>query len=164
MFYVVDAANRVVEVDLDWDEFLLHNGGTAQSARDQVLGRALEGFMAGDSTRMFVRVALDAARLKGLTRVLPYRCDSPTERRHFEMIVSPAGAGHVRVDHRLLRADVRPTPGRPWVGRTTARWRCSQCLAVRQAGSPMWVGADRAAPGGPVAEDVCPDCARRLFA
>jgi hypothetical protein len=167
MFYVIDAKNCVVDVDSDWDSSLSSNGGAAHAARSQVLGRPLDQFLAGDATKMFVRAALDAARLLGQTRVLPYRCDSPTERRQFEMVISPASGGHVKVEHRLLSSQVRPasrstsrSTGGP---HPTGGWRCSQCLAVRYAGSLHWTSADVAAAGAPLAQDVCPSCASRLF-
>ena len=172
MFYVIDANNRLVDVDRDWDSFLSHNGGAAHAASQQVLGQPLDQFLAGDATKMFVRAALDAARLLGQTRALPYRCDSPSERRQFEMVISPVGNGHVKVEHRLLSSQARTTrPSAP--AQPTALWRCSQCLAVRHAGSPDWLSTDVAgldvahsgATGthGPLAQDVCPSCARRLF-
>ena len=164
MFYVVDASNRVVEVDGDWDDTLSRNGGAAHALRSRVLGRPLESFLAGDATRMFVRASLDAVRLLGETRVLPYRCDSPTERQQFEMVISLQDSGHVKVAHRLLNREPRVRRQRPPVGSLVAAWRCSQCLSVRAAGTPDWIGADVAAPDGPLAQDVCPACASRLFA
>jgi hypothetical protein len=171
MFYVIDAKNCVVDVDSDWDSSLSSNGGAAHAARSQLLGRPLDQFLAGDATKMFVRAALDAARLFGQTRVLPYRCDSPTERRQFEMVISPMSGGHVKVEHRLLSSQARPasrsasqSASRSESGALPAAgWRCSQCLAVRHAGSLHWTSADVAAAGAPLAQDVCPSCASRLF-
>jgi hypothetical protein len=164
MFYVVDASNCVVDLGSDWDDFLTVNGGAAHSSRSRVLGQPLENFLAGDATRMFVRAALDAARLFKQTRVLPYRCDSPTERRQFEMVISPWGTNQVKVEHRLVSSQVRQVRRALQDGAGQASWRCSQCLAVRHSGSLEWVSADVAAPGGPLAQDVCPSCSRRLFA
>lgn len=164
MFYVVDAGNRVLEVDSDWDEFLLRNGGAPHAASDGVLGRSLESFMIGDATKMFVRASLDAVRRSGQERSLPYRCDSPTERRQFEMRISPHANGQVKVEHRLIDASAHE-PGRRSGGVSArAGWRCSQCLAVRHVGSQRWIGANVAPPGAPLAQDVCPGCVGRLFA
>ncbi len=167
MFYVIDASNSVVEVGSDWDSFLTNNGGVAHAERSRVIGQPLDRFLAGDATKMFVRAALDAARLFGQTRVLPYRCDSPTERRMFEMVICPADSGHVKVEHRLVSSQARPNRpagagDRPNAA-STAGWRCSQCLAVRHAGSATWLSADLAGAGGPLAQDVCPSCASMLF-
>lgn len=163
MFYVVDAANRVVSLDDDWDAALARSGGAAHCLRERVLGRPLENFIAGDTTKMFVRSALDAVRLLGQSRSLSYRCDTPHERREFAMIISPHGPGQVKVAHVLQSHSVRAPAARARSGPSAARWRCSQCLAVRHAGSPHWTEADGLASGDPVATDVCPRCADRLF-
>lgn len=164
MHYVVDSLNRVIDVDAEWDVTATGNQGGATALRAQVIGRPIEGFMMGDATRMFMRAALDAARLLGETRVLPYRCDSPDVRRRFEMVISPLSDGHVRVTHRLLSHEPRkPRKPRPLPVPLTG-WHCSQCNAVRRPGSPNWLEEeltlnDRLA----LAQDVCPTCARRLF-
>lgn len=163
MFYVVDGSNRITDLNPDWDEFATRNGGGAQVTRDQVIGRPLDSFLSGDATRMFVHAALDAVRLLGHTRVLPYRCDSPTERRRYEMVISPAPEGGVRVEHRLISCETRQ-PRRPeWPATLTSGWRCSQCLSVRLPGSTEWISAD-AVSRPPLAQDVCPACVSRLFA
>jgi hypothetical protein len=162
--YVVDQANRIVDVDGDWDVSAAeHTESAVAPTGAKIIGQPLEAFMAGDTTKMFVRSALDAARLLGETRRLPYRCDSPSERRRFEMVISPLAAGHVKVAHVLVEAMprvARPAIALPAVG---AGWRCSQCLLVRLVGSHEWndPGLDLSAP---LADDVCPPCSRRLFA
>jgi hypothetical protein len=163
MFYVVDGSNRVVDLDPGWDEFAARNGGGVQVTREQVIGRPLDHFLSGDATRMFVHAALDAARLLGQTRVLPYRCDSPTERRRYEMVISPAPAGSVRVEHRMLSCETRPPRRTERTTTLATGWRCSQCLSVRLPGSTAWVSAD-AVDRPPLAQDVCPACVSRLFA
>jgi hypothetical protein len=75
--------------------------------------------------------------------------------------MSPLGQGLVKVEHRQVFAETPPTPRRDRpAGRAKAGWRCSQCLAVRLAGSAEWVEDE-----GPVglAQDVCPSCARQVF-
>jgi hypothetical protein len=161
MHYTVDLSNRIIDVGDDWDAAAEHGGGAAAAMRANVVGKPLEDFMAGDATKMFVRAALEATRLRGETRVLPYRCDSPSERRRFDMVISPLGQGLVRVEHRLVFAEARPpTRSTRPVARAWAGWRCSQCLAVRLTGSGDWVEDDDSVR---LAQDVCPTCARKLF-
>jgi hypothetical protein len=161
MHYTVDLSNRIIDVDDDWDAAAELGGAAAAAMRASIVGRPLTDFMAGDETKMFVRAALDATRLRSETRVLPYRCDTPTERRRYDMVMSPLGEGLVKVEHRLVMAEARPMRrrDRPAV-RAKAGWRCSQCLAVRLAGSGEWVEDD-----DPIrlAQDVCPRCARQVF-
>lgn len=163
MHYVVDHSNRIVGVDGNWDANATEQSqGGAAPTGDKIIGRPLEEFLAGDATKMFVRAALDAARLLGESRRLPYRCDGPHERRRFEMVISPLAGGHVKVEHVLVEALPRiASRPRPRLA-SSAGWRCSQCLGVRLVGSTEWGPADLDL-GALLAQDVCPSCARRLF-
>lgn len=150
-------------MDEHWDASAAeqsHRGAAPTS--DKIIGRQLEAFLAGDATKMFVRAALDAARLLGESRRLPYHCDGPNGRRRFDMVISPLADGHVKVEHVLIEA--RPRVVRPPRARlaVSAGWRCSQCLLVRLVGSTEWGDAHLEA-SAPLAYDVCPSCARRLF-
>jgi hypothetical protein len=159
MEYTVDQSNRIMSVDDDWDTAAA-NSVPKGPLSATIVGRPLQDFLAGDATRMFVRSALDAVRLLGETRVLPYRCDSAEERRFFEMVISPLQQGRVKVEHRLVCAQARAPRPRVAAPRTLAGWRCSQCLAVRLMGASQWVEAEGFEP---LAQDVCPSCASQLF-
>ncbi len=163
MHYLVDKSNRIIDVDENWDDAAARAQGGAGSMREGIIGRPLDGFMVGDATRMFVRAALDAARLSGKTRVLPYRCDNADQHRRFEMVITPLDDGLVQVEHRLLDARPRVARGQPSTrARVLAGWRCSQCLFVRFSGSSDWLDTDLE-PGALLAQDICPRCASRLF-
>lgn len=162
MMYEVDGQNRVVDVDADWDATAESTKGGSRAMRASIIGRPLEAFMSGDATKMFVRAALDAARLLGETRVLPYRCDVPGERRHCEMVISPLANGRVRVAHKLVLAEaVVPRSQLPNL-RALAGWRCSQCCRVRLSGCDEWAESD-AQFDARLVSDVCQDCAKALF-
>jgi hypothetical protein len=160
MFYRIDAANRIVEVSPEWDDFARVNDGKENALSSTVVGRPLDDFLAGDATRMFVRAAIDAARLLSQPRVLPYRCDSPTQRRRFEMHISADAQGSVTVTHCLV--DTQPRPARLHHRTAIGGWRCSQCLSVRLPGGREWISAD-ALTTSALAQDICPACAGRLF-
>lgn len=167
MHYVVDNANLIVDVDDSWDEAAAAAEGGTGAMRHRVMGRPLEAFMLGDATKMFVRAALEAARVLGQTRVLPYRCDTPSEHRRFEMVISPLAGGHVKVEHRLILATPvahRTRRSLPSViqGQERVGWRCSQCLKVRMLSTNVWLEVERP-PLGTLTQDVCPTCANGLF-
>jgi hypothetical protein len=169
IFYLVDRSNVILDAGDGWDEAAVQADGGLRALRTQIIGKPLESFIVGDATRMFVRACLDSARHKKSTRVLPYRCDSATDHRSFEMIITPLDQGHVRVEHALTEARLRArrSPLRQKlnhsdVGSQRLGWRCSQCLCVRLLGQDDW----RPLPLEPqqkLAQDVCPDCAQRLF-
>jgi hypothetical protein len=154
-----------VAVNAQWDELAQASNGGAGCNSARVIGRPLLDFVAGDATRMFVRAALSAVRLLHQKRVLPYRCDSPSERRRFEMVISPLQNGHVLVEHVLVHAQARPPSLQRWAasGRQRAGRRCSQCLSVKPRASQAWRSAeDVDAPL--LATDVCPPCMAQLVA
>lgn len=160
MYYRLDHADRIIEVHSDWDAFSSANGGGLRSRSVSVVGRPLLDFVAGDAPRMFMRAALQAARLLGERRTLPYRCDSPSHRRHFEMAVIAGPERGVLVEHILLREELRS----PGMGSAPAKGRgirCSQCLSLQRWPQPRWLPADQVAIQAP-ATAVCPTCASRL--
>jgi hypothetical protein len=110
---------------------------------------------------MFVRAAIDAARHLRQPRLLPYRCDSPTERRRFDMVITPQTNGDVLVEHRLISSEPRPTRRKRPISAARG-WRCSQCLSVCVEGNVQWLRVEEA-PEGLLAADVCPACAIQLF-
>jgi hypothetical protein len=162
MLYEVDAQNIVVDVDTEWDAEAERMNGGFGAMRANIVGRPLESFMSGDATKMFVRAALDAARLMGETRVLPYRCDIPGERRHCEMVISPLANGHVKVVHKLVLAVPTAPRHKLRKARALAGWCCSQCCRVRLSGSDEWVESIQQFDSRLVS-DVCQDCAKALF-
>jgi hypothetical protein len=149
-------------VDEGWDAAAEQAQGRAGCKRANIIGRALEDFMVGDATKMFVRAALDAARILAQTRVLPYRCDSADQHRRFEMVISPMGDGCVQVEHRLVFAEPRGLRKPSSRARALVGLRCSQCLSVRIGGRTEWADAELE-PGTMLAQDICPRCAGRLF-
>ncbi len=162
MMYEVDAQNIVVNVDSEWDAEAGRVNGGSGAMRVSIVGRQLESFMSGDATKMFVRAALDAARLLGETRVLPYRCDVPGERRYCEMVISPLANGHVTVAHKLVLAEAKVPSRQLHKLRALTGWRCSQCCRVRLSGSDVWIESEDQFDSRLVS-DVCQDCAKALF-
>ena len=155
IWYRLDSADRIAEVSAEWDAVADGHGAPGARAAN-VVGRRIMEFLSGDPARMFVSAAVQSARVFRRPVTLPYRCDSDSERRRFEMSLHPVDDGGVRVEHQLVSVEPRPT-----VVATTGGWRCSQCLRVRRPGSTMW--EETGAPPRFVALDVCPDCAGRLF-
>jgi hypothetical protein len=175
-WYRLDADDRLVAVDPAWDNFARANEGGAACAA-LVLGRPLRDFLSGDATRMFLESALQAARLTGRARTLPYRCDAPGRQRELEMVITPQPDGGALVEHRLLATRERPPTARfrttsaaaPADAGPLGHWRrCSQCLRVQGPGpdrawhgAARWARTEPAAAAGrsvPVVDTVCHDC------
>lgn len=163
VFYEIDSHDRIVALNAEWDTQAAQGDGGPQCTAAAIIGRPLMDIMAGDATRMFIRSALQAVRLLGQTRRLPYRCDSPTDRRRFEMIISPLPAGGVRIEHVLVEQSPR-LPGLQRLARAghmAAGWCCSQCLSVKPMGANEWQPPETL-DTTLLAVDVCPACQNRL--
>lgn len=165
-WYLLDARDRLVDVCPEWDAVARAGGATTGSLRGGVLGRPLAAFISGDVTRMFLEAAVQAARLTGRARQLPYRCDTPTAQRRMEMTLVPLADGQVRVEHRIT--DVRPLPAlmdmrAAPAGSAPRLWRCSMCLRLRPGGRTEWLSPASLAAGAVPLEvhyAICPRCAR----
>lgn len=157
--YTLDRRDRIIAVNPGWDQFALDNEGRSACA-DQVVGGRLMDAITGDSVRMFMTAILMRVRVTGQTEAVPYRCDSPTTKRRYVMVLEPLAEGGVRVSHHLESEE--PTNLRIRV-RTAdygqrAPLRCSICCRVREEG--VWVdpfddGRDRDLW---VIHTLCDDC------
>ncbi len=171
MTYTLDKGDTIVAVSGQWDEFARNNNGEKTLA-SHVVGRKLERFIVGDTTRMFVLTMIMSARHLQRPIYRPYRCDSPTHKRFMEMIIQPRAEGRLEVIHRELYCEpllhrARLVAVSPGSGATYAK-RCSLCNRVQVEG--VWSELDDAiesrrlqveASGLKVIYGVCPDCLTR---
>ena len=77
--YAIDTADRIVEIDGPWDEFAAANGAPGLT-RAAVLAHPIAVFVAGPEMQTLLVALLKRVR-EGETIALPFRCDSPAERR-----------------------------------------------------------------------------------
>jgi len=162
----LDAQLTILEVGGDWTHFAEQNGGGHSCAPPRVVGRPLRDFISGDATRMWVETALTYARLQGAPVERPYRCDSPTEKRHMLMRIVPFGQA-LEVEHELLRVEPMRQPTHllfEAVGAGRPKRRCSRCNRIEERG--VWFepddlddqGAPRFPGAQPVTHILCPVC------
>lgn len=141
--YRIDADDRIVFVNDQWDRFAGSNGGD-DVLSSVVLGRSLWGYINGLTTRQIYRQILDRTRA-GTAVVYPLRCDSPDRRRLLEMNVRLADGGAVEFRSRTLSEEPRSALG--LLDRRQPRTDdllavCSWCEKVRVAG--RWVDVEDA--------------------
>ncbi len=136
--YTLDRRDRIIAVSPEWDQFALDNEGRSACA-DLVVGGRLMDAITGDSVRMFMTAILMRVRVSGQSEAVSYRCDSPTTKRRFVMVLEPLADGGVRVTHHLeyeeltnLRIRVRTAD----YGQRAPQ-RCSICCRIREEG--VWV-------------------------
>ncbi|MDE3153375.1 MAG: hypothetical protein KGL93_14110 [Gemmatimonadota bacterium] len=168
--YVLDKRDRIEWVNDAWRQFAEANG--APSLADGVIGTELWRYVAGPETQAIYRTLFDRAR-EGREIRVPYRCDSPTMIRDFELTVSRVGDAGLRCETRVVEERSRP----PIVLLDAAAPRadglihmCGWCKRVKLQD---WVDAEDAVnvlglfTGGPVPQithGICPECMERVLA
>gem|GEM_PF-779485 len=162
--FVLDKDNNILEVNETWDTFAQENDGQGLT-RPEVVNRNLFDFIHGDSTRMFVQVLLDYARILQNTLERDYRCDSDHLKRYMKMVIKPQPDGKIQLENVTVRVEkmVRRVPFRPASPGQHSHLRCSMCnnLKIRD----QWMDPEEALRLGevdsldnPVTYTVCPSC------
>jgi hypothetical protein len=160
-FYCIDADDCISAVGGQWNAFAEANGGE-KAVADRVTGTSLYDHVHGDVSRMYVRSVFAAVRTLARPAVRAYRCDSPRQKRHMEMRITPGADGSLRVEHRILRVEALPIAVRFVVGGTGRPCvRCSMCCRIK-TGATWQDEIDHFARDQrtevPVVYGVCPTC------
>lgn len=151
-----------------WDAFATANGAPTL-ASDAVVGRSLFQFIAGEEPQRIYRLLLLAVRGERGTLTVPFRCDSPEERRYMQLELSAEEDGAVEFRGTLLRAE--PRPPRRLLDHARRRGpgllvSCSFCLRIRGP-DESWLELDDAvarlellgaAPPPRLVHGVCSEC------
>nr|MEE4268635.1 PAS domain-containing protein [Candidatus Krumholzibacteria bacterium] len=162
--FVLDKNNKIVDVNETWDRFAAENEGLGLS-RPEVVNRNLFEFIHGDSTRMFVQVLLDYARIHQNTVERDYRCDSDQVKRFMKMVIKPQPDGTVLLENITLRVEkLDPrVPFRLAGPGQRGHLRCSMCNHLKFG--DQWVDPADALRRGEVDSvdnrvtySVCPSC------
>lgn len=171
LFYVLDRSNVITDVGGAWDDFATQNEG-GSVLRHLVLGTRLLNHVTGDTSRSYVEAVLDATRVLGRQRALPYRCDAPRFKRYMEMQIEPLAADGLRVSHRVLRVEPLARSVRFAALSNTMQERllvrCTMCNRIRDFNT--WHEPDEAldrqlvqgSEPNPVVYGVCPGCREKL--
>jgi len=105
--YSIDGDDRIHAVDEAWLSFARLNDAP-KLTREGVIGRSLWDFVNGTELRRLYGILVEKVRADDLRILLPFRCDSPEERREMRLCLSPMRAGSVRFDGFLVSRRPRP--------------------------------------------------------
>jgi hypothetical protein len=166
--YVLDEASCIRAVDGPWNEFAAANGAPDLTV-EHVLGRPAVAFVTGLEMRMLTTLLFDRAR-KSPVRSLPFRCDSPDERRYLTLTLTAEPPDLLVCSTVLERTEPRPhrallDPAEPR-SRREAVTLCGWCRkALMDDG--RWVEVDEAidvwhlftrTPLPRLTHGICPPC------
>lgn len=86
-WYLIDSADRIIQVSSNWDQFAKENKGES-SLSNQIFNRDLWSFISDPETAVLYQAIVDRVRKQGVQAVFPFRCDGPTCRRFMRMYIS----------------------------------------------------------------------------
>lgn len=104
--YQIDALDRLIEVNQAWTEFARANNGL-EVLPEFVLGKSLWNFITDVTVEEIYRRLAKLAR-EGRDTQFRYRCDSPKQKRIFQMRILGRPGGKVEFTSTLLSAEDRP--------------------------------------------------------
>lgn len=142
--YRIDAADRVIELGGEWEQFARDNQGPAVMP-PEVLGRSLWDFVTDPTLRELYRRLMREVR-QGRPIRFRCRCDAPAQRRVFVIKLDPVPPGDVRYTTELMAVESRPPVA--WLDAQQARSPdlvcvCSWCGRVRLP-DERWVAIEEA--------------------
>lgn len=103
--YQIDALDRLIEVNQAWTEFARANDGL-QVLPEFVLGKSLWQFITDATVENIYRRLAKLAR-EGRDTQFRYRCDSPKQKRIFQMRITGRPGGRVEFSSTLLSTEDR---------------------------------------------------------
>ena len=134
--YRIDGTDTIVSVSDNWDVFADANAWGSAVRHQDVVGHSLWDFIQGPETRHLYQQLFRRAREGGPSRPIPFRCDSPGERRFLELLIEALPGGLLEITSTILRTEPR-TPVR-LIAADTPRsadilTMCSMCKKIEVA-------------------------------
>jgi len=133
--YQVDSADLLITVDAAWLEFAQKNLAR-DLVRENILGKPIWSFFSGYQVEEVYGSLFRRVRLKQQPIVLPFRCDSPTERRLMELNLSPLVEGGIHLESTMVQVERRKAvPLFDYAVRRSKEFVivCSWCKKIRVA-------------------------------
>ncbi|MBN2337749.1 MAG: hypothetical protein JXP48_04340 [Acidobacteria bacterium] len=136
LIYSIDGVDTIAGVDANWRSFAEDNCWRSGCGPEEVVGRSLWDFIQDYETRFLYQELFRRLRAGRRCPPLPFRCDSPAEKRFLELSFEPLPEGGIELGSRTVRTERRePVPlleaGTPRSGESITI--CSMCKKIRVA-------------------------------
>ncbi|MFZ0133251.1 MAG: hypothetical protein WAK95_11960 [Desulfobacterales bacterium] len=87
--YLIDKNDKIISVSNNWSTFAQQNMGATERSPNNVIGSSLWSFIQDEETTHLYEIIIQKIR-KNLRPVnIPFRCDSPEERRFLNLSIVP---------------------------------------------------------------------------
>jgi len=167
--YLIDNSDTIVSVSDNWDSFASGNAWDSTLRPQDVVGHKLWHFIEDVQTRHLYAEMFRRVRSGSHCRPIPFRCDSPQERRFLELCLVPLADGQIEIRSSILRTELRDPV--ELLERTTAKSNefvriCSMCKKIA-TGQREWVEIEEGVATLKLFEEdampqlthgLCPDC------
>jgi len=106
--YRIDSNDRIQHVSTNWTRFASENQGNPTVCDpDILLGQSLWDFITGLETLHLYQHLVKAVRAGQVARGIPFRCDSPQQRRFLELDIVQGRDGDVEFRSTVIRSEQR---------------------------------------------------------
>ncbi len=103
--YSIDGENRIVSVSDNWDAFARANNGASSIQSDDIIGKKVWSFFAGEEIKYLFRQLFEYVRNKQKVIIIPFRCDSPVEQRFLELRLEPLEDQGLKFTNSIIKVE-----------------------------------------------------------
>ena len=105
--YCIDCKDIIVSLSRNWESFARANGCDNELSPDNVLGHSLWDFIQDLETRHLYKELFQKVRAGKTIGPIPFRCDSPQERRFLKLLLSPMPDRGIEIKSAIARTERR---------------------------------------------------------
>lgn len=105
--YRIDSTDTIVGVSDNWGTFADANAWGSSLRPEDVVGHKLWNFIQGPETRHLYQELFRRVRGGIPSRPIPFRCDSPSERRYLELLIEALPEEKIEITSKILRTEPR---------------------------------------------------------
>ncbi len=105
--YRIDHTDTIVSISENWSAFAESNAWSGPIGPNEVVGHKLWDFIQDIETSHLYQQLLGRVRAGKLSRSIPFRCDSPSERRYLELSMEALPDDQIQFTSRILRTEHR---------------------------------------------------------
>ncbi|MCA1792311.1 MAG: PAS domain-containing protein [Desulfotignum sp.] len=107
--YRIDSTDTIVSISDNWCTFADANAWGSSLRPEDVVGRKLWDFIQDLETQHLYQELLRRTRGGMNSRPIPFRCDSPKERRYLELLIKALPNEQIEITSKICRTEPRKT-------------------------------------------------------
>ncbi len=105
--YTINNEDIIVNYSRNFPTFARENDWSSELSPEAVVGHSIFDFINGIETKHLYEILFEHCRRGKHIGPIPFRCDSPTERRFLELYLRPLSHDHIDIITKLLKTESR---------------------------------------------------------